>query len=380
MTTLAAEAPAAVRRRFFRPTWAEVDFSALVANLRRLRSKMPPGAKVMFVVKANAYGHGAAACSLAAERSRAADWLGVSSVEEGVALRESGVRLPILVLGSLYPFESVLAAAAHDLTPIVASLESAKRVAEVALRLRRNINVHVKVDTGMGRIGVRPEAACGLIRHLARMKAVRVQGIYTHLASAEDDAAFTAAQIRAFRRVVSELAREGLRPPLVHAANSAGALKHPSSRFDMIRPGLAAYGLYPGFKPVLALKSKIVFLKTLPKGSPVSYGARWRARRTTRAATLPVGYGDGYSRALSSRAEVLVGGRRCPVIGAVTMDQTMVDVTDVPQAVVGSDAVLVGAQGGERIGVEELSRLCGTIPYETATAISSRVPRVEAER
>lgn len=378
MATLADEAAAPVRRRFFRPTWAEVDLSALVGNLRRLRAKMPLGTKVMFVVKANAYGHGAPLCARAAQEARAADWLGVSSVEEGLALREAGLKLPILVLGSLYPFESVLAAVAHDLTPVVASLESARRVAEVALRLRRNINIHVKVDTGMGRIGVRPEAAPALVRQLADLRAVRVQGIYTHLACGEDDAAFTAAQLKAFRRVVGVLSREGLRPPLVHAANSAGALRHPSSRFDMVRPGLAAYGLYPGFDPVLTLKSKIVFLKTVAKGTTVSYGATWRAKRAARVATLPIGYGDGYSRALSNRAEVLIGGRRCPVVGRVTMDQTMVDVTDAPRARVGDDAVLIGAQGRERIEAGELSRLCGTIPYETATAISSRVPRVGA--
>ena len=380
MATLAdgVAAPSAVRRRFFRPTWAEVDLAALVANLRRLRAKMPAGTRVMFVVKANAYGHGAAQCALAAEIARAAEWLGVSSVEEGLVLREAGVRLPILVLGSLYPFESVLAAVAHDLPPVVASLESARRVAEVALRLRRSISVHVKVDTGMGRIGVRPEAAPALVRQLAEIRVVRVQGIYTHLACGEDAAAFTSRQLQAFRRVVGILSREGLRPPLVHAANSAGALRHPSSRFDMIRPGLAAYGLYPGFDPVLSLKSKIVFLKMVPKGATVSYGATWRARRPRRVATLPIGYGDGYSRALSNRAEVLIGGRRCPVIGQVTMDQTMVDVTGVPSAQVGEDAVLIGRQGRERIEAAELARLCGTIPYETATALSSRVPRVGA--
>jgi alanine racemase len=332
----------------------------------------------MFVVKADAYGHGAAACALAAERARAADWLGVSSVEEGVALRDAGARLPILILGSLYPFESVLAAAAYGLTPAVASLESARRVAEVALRLRRAIPVHVKVDTGMGRIGVRPEAAPALVRSLAGLKAIRVQGLYTHLARAEDDPAFTAAQLRAFRRVVSALEREGLRPPLVHAANSAGALRYRAACFDLVRPGLAAYGLYAGFEPALTLKSKIVFMKTVAKGTPVGYGGTWRARRTSRVATLPIGYADGYRRALSNRGSVLIGGRRCPVIGSVTMDQTMVDATGVPAARVGDDAVLLGRQGGAEVPAAELARLCGTIPYEIAAGLSSRVPRTEA--
>ena len=363
-------------RRFFRPTWAEVDTGAIERNLRRIRAKMPPRVKVMFVVKGNAYGHDAALCARAAERSRAADWLGVSSVEEGVALRDAGLKLPILVLGSLYPFESVLAAVAHDLTPIVASQESARRLTEVARKLGRRVDCHVKVDTGMGRIGAGPEAALGIVRSLAGSKSVRVQGIYTHLADAESGAKFTAEQLKRFRRIVDALEREGLRPPLVHAANSAGALRHAGARFDLVRPGLAAYGLYPGFEPALTLKSKIVFLKSVAKGTPISYGGTWRAKRPSRVATLPIGYGDGYPRALSNRASVLIGGRRCPVAGRVTMDQTMVDVTGVPSARVGDDAVLIGRQGGAEVGAAELARLCGTIPYETASSLSSRVPRV----
>ncbi len=378
MSTLAAAVtPSATpRRRFFRPTWAEVDLGAVTRNLRAIRGRMPAGTRIMFVVKANAYGHDAALCARAAEAGRHADWFGVSSVEEGLALREAGVRLPVLVLGSLYPFESVLAAVAHDLTPVVASLESAKRLVEVALRLKRRVDCHVKVDTGMGRIGASPDAALGVVRHLAALKAVRVQGLYTHLACAEDDAAFTAHQLRAFRRVVDALSREGLRPPLVHAANSAGALRRPASRYDLVRPGLAVYGLFPGFEAALTLRSKIVFLKTVPKGAAVSYGATWRAKRPTRVATLPIGYGDGYSRALSNRASVLIGGRRCPVIGRVTMDQTMVDVSAVPDARVGVDAVLIGRQGAAEVTAGELAGLCGTIPYETVTSLSSRVPRV----
>lgn len=359
-------------RRFFRPTWAEIDLGALVSNLRLLRKRVGPRVKLMFVVKANAYGHDAVLCSLAAQKARAADWLGVSSVEEGVALRGAGVRLPILILGSLYPFESVLAAAAYDLTPIVASLESARRVAEAALRLRRTINIHVKVDTGMGRIGLRPEAALSLMKELAKLQGIRVQGIYTHMAKAENDAAFTARQLSAFSGVLKALDKEGLRPPLVHAANSAASLRQPRSRFDLVRPGLAAYGLYDGFRPVLTLKSKIVYIKTAPRGATVSYGATWRAKRVSRIATLPIGYGDGYARALSNRASVIVGGKRCPVIGRVTMDQTMIDVTDAPRARVGDDAVLLGPG----VPASELARLCGTIPYETATTLSSRVPRV----
>lgn len=361
-------------RRFFRPTWAEIDADALVSNLRRLRRKAGR-AKLMFVVKANAYGHDAALCARAAQRARAADWLGVSSVEEGVALREAGLQLPILVLGSLYPFESVLAAVAYGLTPMVASFDAAKRVAEAAQRLKRRVDCHVKVDTGMGRVGAGRETAVSIVRALASSPGVRCTGLFTHLASAESDRIFTRRQLERFGGVLRALQREGLRPPLAHAANSAALLRHPESRFDMVRPGLAAYGLLDGFDPVLSLKSKIVFLKTVPPGATVSYGATWRARRVSRVATLPIGYGDGYARALSNRGPVLIGGVRCPVIGRVTMDQTMVDATGVPAARVGDDAVLIGRQGDGHIPASELARLCGTISYETVTALSARVPR-----
>jgi alanine racemase len=364
----------ALPRRFFRPTWAEIDAEALVSNLRLLRRKAGK-AKLMFVVKANAYGHDAALCARAAEKARAADWLGVSSVEEGVALREAGLKLPVLVLGSLYPFESVLAAVAYGLTPMVASYDAAKRVAEAALRLKRRVDCHVKVDTGMGRVGAGRETAVGIVRHLEALGAVRCSGLFTHLACAESDRAFTRRQLERFRGVLRALDREGLRPPLVHAANSAALLRHPEARFDLVRPGLAAYGLVDGFAPVLTLRSKIVFLKTVPKGATVSYGASWRAGRVSRVATLPIGYGDGYSRALSNRGRALVGGVSCPVIGRVTMDQVMLDVTRAPLARVGDDVVLLGRQGKAVIPASEIAHLCGTISYETVTALSARVPR-----
>jgi alanine racemase len=281
----------------------------------------------------------------------------------------------VLVLGSLYPFESVLAAVAHGLTPMVASFDAAKRVAEAAQRLKRRVDCHVKVDTGMGRVGAGRETAVSIVRALSSFSGVRCQGLFTHLASADSDRAFTARQLEKFRGVLSALERDGLRPPLVHAANSAALLRHPESRFDLVRPGLAAYGLVDGFEPVLTLKSKVVFLKTVPKGATVSYGATWKAGRVSRVATLPIGYGDGYPRALSGKADVLLGGVRCPVIGRVTMDQVMVEATRAPSARVGDDAVLIGRQGRDAISASELARLSGTINYETVTALSYRVPR-----
>ncbi len=367
---------AAPRRRFFRPTWAEVDLSRLRDNLRRFRGRMPRRTKLLFVIKANAYGHGAVACAQAAEKARGADWLGVSSVEEGIALREAGVRLPVLVLGSLYPFESFLAGAHHDLTPTVASLESARRLVDAARRLGRRVDCHLKVETGMSRIGVSRGAAVEVAGYLAGRPEVRLAGVYTHFSCADTDRAFTAEQLRRFNAAVKAMEAAGAAVGLRHAANSAAALGMAGSRLDMVRPGLAIYGLKQGFSPCLSLKTKIVFLKTVPKGTPVSYGASYRTRRPTRIATIPAGYADGLPRGLSNRGSALVGGRRCPIVGAVTMDMTMLDATAVPEARVGDDVVLIGAQGRETITAGEIAETLGTVPYDVVCGISSRVPRV----
>ncbi len=361
-------------RRFFRPTWAEVDLSQIGANLRRFREKIPKKTKLMFVVKANAYGHGAAACAKAAEKARAADWLGVSSVEEGVLLREAELKLPILVLGSLYPFESFLAAAEYRLTPTVASFEAARRLVDAAARVGRRLGCHLKIDTGMGRIGVSPAAGAAVASFIAEQPHLKLEGVYTHLASAESDRARTSAQLARFQetlRKVSAPARF-----LRHAANSAAALSYAAARLDLVRPGGAIYGLCAGFSPVLSLKSKIVFLKTVAPGSTVGYGATFRARRAARIATVPVGYADGYPRLLSNKASVLIGGKRCPVVGRVSMDMLTVDVTAAPAARVGEDVVLIGRQGRQAITAQDIAKTAGTISYEVTCAISSRVPRV----
>lgn len=357
-------------RRFFRPTWAEVDLSTIKSNLKRLRARAGK-AKVMFVVKANAYGHGAAACAKAARGS--ADWLGVSSVEEGVVLRQAGIAAPILVLGSLYPFESFLAAAEFKLTPTVASFESARRLVEAASRVGRRLGCHLKIDTGMGRIGVSPAAAAAVARFIASEKAISLDGVYTHLASAEDDPAFTRVQLARFREVLRGLPTAA--KPVIHAANSAATLRAPAARFDLVRPGGAIYGLCERFPGALSLKSKIVYLKSVAKGATVSYGATWRAPGARRIATVPIGYADGLSRRLSGRGEALVGGRRCPIAGRVTMDMIMLDVTRCPEARVGADVVLIGAQGRERITAEDVAKQTGTISYEVTCALTARVPR-----
>jgi alanine racemase len=366
-----------------------VDLGALQANLRRLRRLMPEGARILFVVKGDAYGHGAARVSHAAVESGSVDQLGVSSVEEGLALRDSGLRRPILILGSLYPFGSTLAAARGGLTVTVASLEGARLVAEAAgkafgpARRFRRLRCHLKLDTGMGRVGVSWPAGLAVARRLAAERNVELSGVYTHFSSAETDPGFTRLQNSRFRRALLDIERAGIPAGLRHAANSAAALSLPAARWDMVRPGLSGYGLYgKGFAPVLALKSRVVFLKNVGAGAPVSYGGLWRASRASRIATLPVGYADGLPRAISipgacePGAAVLVRGRRCPVAGAVTMDMTMIDVTDCPQARVGDEAVLVGRQGAESIGACDLARWARSIPYEVVTGLKARVPRV----
>ncbi len=374
MTAATAASRPARASAQYRPTWAEIDLSQLRANLRAFRRRLKPGVRVLGVVKADAYGHGAARVARALEDEKA-DWLGVSSVEEGVAARRAGVRLPVLVLGSLYPFESFDACAAFKLTPTIASLEGARRLVESAERRRYKLACHVKVETGMGRIGVSVAAAAAVLGLLSKSKRVRPEGLYSHLACAESDEAFTRGQLAAFKAAVDAARAAGVEVPLKHLANSQGALRYPESHWDMVRPGLALYGLMPPFEPVLSLKTRLVFLKRVPAGTRLGYGATFTTARPSSIATLPIGYADGVARGLSNRGEALVRGRRCRIVGAISMDMLMVDVTDVPAVAVGDEAVLIGGQGRGRIDASEPARALGTIPYEIATGLAARVPR-----
>lgn len=361
---------------FYRPAWAEVDLGALRRNVRAFRRRLAPPTRLLFVCKANGYGHGAVQTARAA-LGAGASWLGVTSVEEGAALRAAGLGAPVLVLGSLYPFESLAEAARLRLTPTIASADAARALIALGKRLKRPLPCHVKVETGMGRIGVRPAEALKVLGLLSvAPKAARLEGLYTHFASADDDARFTRLQLERFNAVAQAAAARGLRVPLRHAANSMAALRHPESRLDMVRSGLALYGLCPGFEPVLSLKSRVVFLKRVARGSPVSYGGTFRTRRDSRLATLPLGYADGVSRRLSNRGEVLLRGRPCRIAGAVTMDMMMADVTALREVHVGDEAVLLGRQGARAITAASVARRLGTIPYEVVCAVSARVPRV----
>ncbi len=370
-----------------RPTRAEVDLAALVRNLRTLRS-VAAGAAVLAMVKADAYGHGAALVAPALE-AEGVELLGVALIEEGLALRRAGLTTEILVLGGAYEggWEAMVSA---GLCPAVFRVDHLEALAEAARRLGAKPRAHLKVDTGMARLGAQPQEVAGLLVR-ARALQVDIQGVMSHFANADlADAAVTEDQLRKFQAVLSEVETAGVRPRWRHLANSAALVALPEARdgttLNLVRPGLALYGISPApwivppraLEPVLSWKTAVVHLKTVPPGTAVSYGGTWTARRTTRIATLPVGYADGYPRRLSNRGQVLVRGQRAPVVGRVCMDLCMVDVTDVPGAAVGDEVVLLGRQAGAEVGAVEVAQWLETMPYEVLCGIGARVPRVAA--
>lgn len=368
-----------------RATRAVVRLDHLRHNITLIRSHVGRGPLLCLAVKADAYGHGIAQVGLAAARF-GVDYLAVATADEGVELREAGSGLPIL-LYSLPTPEEIPQIVARGITPILSDAEQIELFAAEARRQARPTIVHIKIDTGMGRIGCRPEEAPALARLVAERSELALGGISTHFASSDsEDTAYTEEQLARFRAAVDAIRAAGIDPGIVHAANSGGALAHPGSYFGMIRPGILAYGYYPSaeqprplhLRPVMELRSKVVYLKMVEAGEAVSYGMTWRAPRRTCIGTIPVGYGDGYSRLLSNRADVLIGGRRYPIAGRVCMDQIMVDLGPAPTVRRYDEAVLFG-YAPEAPDAEELAGLCETIPYEITCAISKRVPRIYVE-
>jgi len=367
---------------FYRPTWVEVDLGALGHNYRVLKRRLAPGTKMMVAVKANAYGHGLVEVSRALVDA-GVDYLGVACVDEGIVLRRSGVRAPILNLGAFF-VQEIKPMLRHDIAATVTDSAMARRLNAAARRMRKKAHVHIKVDTGMGRLGFWHEEADALIVRLCGLKDLCVDGLYTHFPSADSDEAFTRSQIAVFCALIDRLAIHGVSIPLKHTANSMAVLGFEAAHLNLVRPGLAVYGLHPkeemvgrlGIKPVLSFKTRVAHVKRVAKGRSVSYGRTYIAPRDTVVATLPVGYGDGYNRLLSNRGSVLIRGVRCPVVGVVCMDQTMVDVGRLPGVRQGEEAVLIGRQKDRIIRAEEIARLCHTIPYEVICWISPRVPRV----
>jgi alanine racemase len=365
-----------------RPTRAEIDLDAIAHNARRIASRLAEGVGIFAVVKADAYGHGAVPVARTLLQRGGVRGLAVSLVEEGLELRAHGVAGPILVLGGAYAraHRDVLAA---DLTPVVSEPADVEAFAAAGAGPPR---IHLKVDTGMSRLGARAETLPALLA-ACRTSGVEVTGLCTHLASADvlSDAGreTTRRQLERFTELARVVREHGFAPGCLHVANSAGTLRYGEAHHDAVRPGLALYGmgvaLAPDLdlRPVMRFATEIVQLRTLAAGDTVSYGGLWRASQPTRVATLPVGYADGYPRRPAAGLEVLVGGRRCPVLGAVCMDMTIVDVTALGESArVGDDAVLLGAQGGEHVGAAELAARTGLIEYEITCAVSKRVPRV----
>lgn len=364
-----------------RPTWAEVDLGAVRYNLDRIKKVLKKDVHIMAVVKANAYGHGICQVSRVLDID-GIDYLGVATVDEAIKLREDEIKAPILVLGSVLA-EEAKAAIGDGITLTLCSYELLDVLVGVAKHMKKRPKVHIKVDTGMGRIGVWHEEAAEFIRYVHGTGVIEIEGVYTHFFSGRD-ALMTEMQINAFNKVIEEIKLSGIEPRYRHAASSIAVVDWEKSHMNLVRPGILLYGVYPKpefrqdfqLKPVMALKTKIVFLKDAPPGRGISYGRTYITQKPTKIATIPIGYADGYGRILSNKAEAIVRGQYVRVVGKVTMDQTLLDVGNVDNVRVGDEVVLFGRQGSAEIPVEKIAKLAGTIPYEIIVGIMDRVPRM----
>ena len=371
----------------FRPTWAEVDLDAVRHNLRTVRSLVRPDTKILVVVKANAYGHGLVDISQTASEC-GADYLGVATIEEGLTLRRASIKTPILLLGSATTKQGPLdAALKNSITLTVYTIDLATALSRRAEALGlSHVPFHIKVDTGMGRIGLAWSNTIKFVNMVRNFERLKIEGIYTHFPSADDDesADFTNKQIEIFDSLLTELEEMRIDIPYRHAANSVGLVDFKQSHLSMVRPGILIYGIVPKkglhkriyVKPAMSLKTRIVYLKHVGAGTSISYGRTYRTKKATRIATIPIGYGDGYTRSLSNRAHVLIRGRRLPLIGRVTMDQCMIDVGGLDEVKVGDEVVLIGSQKGRAITAEEIAELADTIPYEIVCSLNDRIPRI----
>ncbi len=362
--------------------WVDIDLDAFSRNLATIRKTAGRGVRLMLVVKADAYGHGAVGIAHHAVRCGISA-LGVGTSEEALELRKSGLRLPILVLGTIVE-EEAASALRHDIHIGLHASDRCVALQDLARRLGVIARVHLNVDTGMGRLGVLPSRAVDLMREVHASPNLELAGVMTHISAL--DGAYSpssAEQIRTFEAVLKSAREAGVLRGWIHVSNSSALFTQLAPQFDTVRPGISAYGILPDhlpqaaeLTPVMSLHSQVVFLKDLPTGAPVGYGSTWQADKPTRIATLPIGYDDGLPWRLGNRAEVLIHGQRAPLIGRVSMDYTTIDVTHIPNAKVGDRVTLFGAQGAERISVAEVADWAGTIPYEITCGISRRVARV----
>jgi alanine racemase len=363
-----------------RATWAEVNLSRLSQNLNAICSAISP-AKVMIVVKANAYGHGLA--EVAKHLGPQSDYIGVAVLEEGIFLREMGISTPILVLGGIWG-DQIPLYLQHDLTLAASSVERLEQIDKVAGEMGLKAKVHLKIDTGMERIGVHYYSAREIQEASLKCANIEVEGIFSHFANADSTNLFHARlQLERFNQVLRFYNDNNLPMPIRHMANSAAIINLPESHFDMVRPGIMLYGVTPFPKaeqsvrvlPVLAWKSRVVYFKVVKSGHPVSYGSTWQSDHPVRIITLPVGYGDGYFRSLSNKTQVIIHGKKYPQVGNICMDQMMINI-ETDSAFNGDEVILIGESGGETITIQDLANWAGTIPYEILTNINTRVPRV----
>lgn len=363
-----------------RATWAEVDLSRIEQNLAAIKQKVVP-AKVMLLVKANAYGHGLVEVSKALAGKT--DYVGVAVLEEGILLRKLGITAPIIVLGGIWR-DQIPQYLQNDLTLTASSAERLAQIDAMAAQMGVKAKVHLKIDTGMERIGVHYYSAHLLQEAALKCRYVETEGVFSHFANADSaDLAHARLQLERFNEVLRFYERRSLPMPLRHIANSAAVLQLPESYLDMVRPGILLYGVYPSpevlhsviVKPALAWKSRVVYFKVVKPGHAVSYGSTWEPDHQVRVVTVPVGYGDGYFRSMSNRASVMIQGKKYPQVGSICMDQLMVNI-EWDSAFNGDEVILLGEANGERISVEDLAEWAGTVPYEILTNINTRVPRV----
>ncbi len=365
--------------------WAEIDLDALKHNIQEVRRAIN-NRRLLFAIKADAYGHGLQEISSASYRL--VDAYGVASVEEGISCRLAGVKDTMVLILSPTPPSAIPLLFEHNLTPTLTEIEFARLLAQEAQTRGTKIDVHIEVDTGMGRTGTALKEALEFISAINRLPGLTITGIFTHFPSADTDIEFTRQQVSEYNQLIEQLAQMGIKGFIRHTANTAGCLNIPESRLDMVRPGLMLYGIMPlsyhfghrrselKLKPVMSLRSRIVNLRNFPPGTSISYERTYFTTRPSRIAVISVGYGDGYPYSLSNRGYALLHGQRVPVVGNVSMDLTMVDVTDVPAAKLGDTVTLLGTANGKTICANELALLAGTIPYEITCRVSPRVPRI----
>jgi alanine racemase len=365
-----------------RPTWAEVDLDIIAANLKVIRKLTGGGRKIFGVVKADAYGHGSVTVARCLQKE-GIHGLGVACVEEGLELRRAGIDIQILILGA-FDRSQVPMIVEAGLTPTVYSMSTLSAILEASARLPQPIQFHLKIDSGMGRIGFTPGELSAALDRIAALQHPALQGVYTTLSSSDQlDNSFTSRQLSRFNHGLQEIKRRGLSPALVHMANSGGIINAPETWLECVRPGLALFGLSPsggppsnGLRPALSLHSRVILLKTVPPDTPLGYGGAFKTSRESRIATIAAGYDDGLKRQLHDGGEALLGGKRVPYVGRISMDLAMLDVTDVDGAAEGNVVTIIGTQGEDSITASELARHCGTISWEILCGIGRRVPRI----